>query len=164
MSISSSVNSVDPRPRARRVQADSVGLTTATINYTQGDILGSHIVFNNMARFDGGAATVATATLVDKSNSVGAVDLHLFSQQVTPANDNQQAGFSDIDMNHYVGTLSFPAPIQFTNSQAVTLPAVGLTFITQSNTALWGYLVTLTNHTFFNMANDITISLVVYQY
>ncbi len=163
MSISSSLNSVDPRPRAARVRAYSSGLTISTINYTQGDTLGTQLTFSGVTRYSGAGGTIASASLVDKSNSIGAVDLHLFSQPATPTLDNSQAGFADADMDHYVGTISFPAPIQFTNSQAVSLPAVGLTFIADSQN-LYGYLVTLTNHTYFNSVDDILISLVVYQY
>ncbi len=163
MALTSSLNSVDPRPRARRIQASSSGLTTATITYTQGDTLGNQMIFNNVTRIEGGSGTIASASLVDKSNSIGAVDLHLFSRAVTPTLDNAQAGFADADMDYYVGSISFPAPIQFTNSQAVSLPAIGLSFVAESQ-ALYGYVVTLTNHTFFNSADDIVVSLVVYQY
>jgi hypothetical protein len=163
MAVSSSLNPVDPRPQARRIQVLSGGLTTASNNYSAGDQIGTAFVFNNASRVSAGTGTITTATLLDKGNVVGATDLYLFTQAVTPAADNSAASFSDADMMHYVGTLSFPGPANLNNNRAVTLPAVGLTYKTTSTT-LYGYLVSLTNNNFFSAADDIVITLMVYQY
>jgi hypothetical protein len=161
MSIQNSSNSVDPRPVVRSVQATVTGLSTGA-GYTAGNQAGTQVAFTNALRTTG-TGTVATATLIDKSNVLGAVDLHLFSQPVTPASENTAANFSDADMQYFIGTISFPAPIPFVNNRAATVPAVGLS-VQAPGTTLYGYMVTLTTHASFSAANDVTINLVMQQY
>ena len=79
------------------------------------------------------------------------------------SSENTSANFSDADMQYFIGTVSFPAPIPFVNNRAATVPAVGLSVQT-SGTTLYGYMVTLTTHAAFSAANDVTINLVMQQY
>lgn len=161
MSIQSSSNSVDPRPVVKVIQATVTGLNTGA-GYTAGNQAGTQITFTNALRTTG-TGTLATATLIDKSNILGAVDLHLFSQPVTPASENTPASFSDSDLQYFLGTVSFPAPVPFINNRAATVPAVGLS-IQAPGTTIYGYMVTLTTHTSFSAANDVVINLVMQQY
>lgn len=162
MALSSSQYAVDPRPLVRRLEASSNGLDTGS-GYSPNTHLGGEIQFANAARGNSGFATITTATLVDRASVLGAVDLYLFSQSVTPAADQASANFSDADMQYYVGTISFPAPTSLINNRAVSLSAIGLTYQTYATT-LYGYLVTLTTHAAFNSASDIRLGLTVYQY
>jgi hypothetical protein len=162
MSLSSSLNSVDPRPVVSRIQVSASGLSTGAPGYTAGYQLGGQLVFANAVRSTG-VGTVATATLVDKSNIVGAIDLYLFSQAVTPAGNNSAVSFSNTDMQYFLGAVSFPPPAAFVNNRAATVPAIGLS-IQLSGTSLYGYMSTLTSHTFFNASSDIMVSLVIQQY
>lgn len=163
MALSTSLNSVDPRPTVRTLSATSSGLSISGASYSPNQQLGSEWQFSNAVRIAGGHATITSATLVDSASSIGAVDLYLFSQPVGNAGDRVAANFSDADMAHYVGTISFPAPTSLVNNRAISLSAIGLTYQT-SGTTLYGYLVTLTSHTFFNASTDIRIKLVTYQY
>jgi hypothetical protein len=110
-----------------------------------------------------GAGTIASATLIDSANIVGAVDLYLFDQAVTPAPNNSAVNFSDADMQHFVGAISFPPPVSFVNNRAATVSAIGLS-VSIGGTTLYGCLATLTSHTFFNSSTDITVNLVIQQY
>lgn len=162
MGISSNQNSIDPRPVVKTISVTVSGLSTSSPGYTAGDQLGGQLVFPNALRATG-AGTIATATLVDRSNILGAIDMYLFSQAVTPITDNSPTNFSDADMQYFVGTVSFPPPVAFVNNRVATVPAIGLA-VQISGTTLYGYLATLTSHNFFSAANDITINLVVHQY
>lgn len=163
MGVSSSLSPVDPRPIAKRILVSVDGLSTSGLGYNANYQLGSEIEFAGTTRKNGGYGTVTSATLLDKANVIGAVDLYLFSQPVTPSTDKTSASFSDSDMQYYQGTISFPGPTSLVNNRATSLSAIGLTY--QSNsTSLYGYLVTLVDHNTFNSSDDISISLVVYQY
>ncbi len=163
MALTTSLNSVDPRPTVRRLTLVSNGLSTGGGGYSPNQQLGGELQFLNAARSTSGFATVASATIVDSASVLGAVDLYLFSQPVTSAGDKTAANFSDADMQYYVGTISFPAPTSLVNNRAISLSAIGLTYQTNATT-LYGYLVTLTSHAVFNAATDIRLSLTVYQY
>lgn len=162
MSLSSSTSSIDPRPVVKTIQVTVGSLSTGSPGYTAGDQLGGQLTFTNALRTTG-SGTIATATLVDSANVVGAIDLYLFSQAVTPAADNAPVNFSDADMQNFIGAISFPPPVSFVNNRAATVPAIGLS-LAVSGTTIYGYLATLTSHTFFNSATDISISLVIQQY
>ncbi len=163
MALSTNINAVDPRPIVRRLTASTNGLSTSGASYTPNNQLGGQIEFTNATRATSGFSTITSATLVDNANIIGATDLYLFSQPVTPATDKTAANFSDSDMQHYVGTVSFPGPTTLVNNRATSLSAIGLTYTTNS-TSLYGYLVTLTQHGTFNAATDVHLSLTVYQY
>ncbi len=161
MALSSSFPTVDPRPVAKRVLIASSGLGTSGGGYSVNNQMGTAFVFPNATRRAGGYGMVSTATLVDKANIIGAVDLWLFSQAVTPASDRSAVSFSDNDMQYYVGTISFPAPTNLVNNRAVSVPALGLNYQCTA-TSLYGYLVTLTSHTTFDAADNILIGLNLY--
>ncbi len=161
MSLSSSFPTVDPRPVARRVLVSSSGLATTGGGYSVNNQMGTAFVFSGAARKAGGHGMISTATIVDKANIIGAVDLWLFSQAITPAADRSAVSFSDNDMQYYVGTLSIPAPTNLVNNRAISVPALGLNYQC-SSTSLYGYLATLTSHTTFNEADNIQIALTLY--
>ena len=163
MALTTSLNSVDPRPTVRRLTVISNGLSNSGGGYSPNNQLGGELQFLNAVRLTSGFATITTATIVDSASVLGAVDLYLFSQPVANPGDKTAANFSDADMQYYVGTVSFPAPTSLINNRAISLSAIGLTYQT-NGTTLYGYLVTLTSHAVFNAATDIRISLTVYQY
>jgi hypothetical protein len=163
MALTSSFPTVDPRPVAKRILVSSTGLATSGGGYTVNNQMGNAFVFNGAARRTGGYGMVSTITLVDEANIIGAVDLYLFAQAVTPASDRSAVSFSDSDMQHYVGTVSFPAPTNLVNNRATSIPALGMSYVC-ANTSLYGYLVTLTSHTTFNDAANIRIGMINYLY
>jgi len=161
MALTSSFPVVDPRPVAKRILVASSGLATSGAGYSVNNQMGSAFVFPGASRKAGGYGMVSTATIVDKANIIGAVDIWLFSQAITPAADRSAVSFSDNDMQYYVGTVSIPAPTNLVNNRAISVPALGLNYQC-TGTSLYGYLVTLTSHTTFNEADNILISLTTY--
>jgi len=163
MALSSSFPAVDPRPTVRRVLVNSSGLTTGGGGYVPNSQLGNALVFTGATRKSGGYGMISTATVVDKANTLGAIDLWLFSQSVTPAQDGSAISFSDSDMNYYVGTISFPAPTNLINNRAISVPAIGLNYQCQ-DTSLYGYIATLTAHNAFNSVDDLVVGLTLYMF
>lgn len=161
MALASSFPTVDPRPVAKRILVTSGGLATSGGGYSVNNQMGTAFVFPDAVRKAGGYGMVSTATIVDKANIVGALDLWLFSQAVTPAADRSAVSFSDNDMQYYVGTISFPAPTNLVNNRATSVPALGLNY-NCTGTSLYGYLSTLTSHTTFNEADNLLIGLTLY--
>lgn len=161
MALSSSFPAVDPRPVARRALVNSTGLSIGS-GYSPNAQLGNAFAFTGATRKTGGYGMVSTATIVDKANVLGAVDLWLFSRSVSPISTNGSTlSFSDSDMNYYVGTISFPAPTAMVNNRAIAVPAIGLNYQCQDST-LYGFLCTLTTHNGFNDAADIVLGLTMY--
>lgn len=163
MAISASLNSVDPRPVVRRINAQVNGLSTSGGNYSANNQMGGEIIFASAARSSGGYGTITTATIVDYANIIGAIDLHLFSLSIAPASDKTGVNFTDSAMQNYLGSISFPAPTSFNNNSAISLSAIGLTYQC-SATSIYGYITTLTSHATFNSSNDVAVSLTTYQY
>ena len=160
MALSSSFPAVDPRPVARRALVNSTGLSTGS-GYSPNMQLGGAFAFTGATRKTGGYGMVSTATIVDKANVLGAVDLWLFSRSITSAGNGNTLSFSDSDLNYYVGTISFPAPTAMVNNRAIAVPAIGLNYQCQDST-LYGYLCTLTSHSNFNDGADIVLGLTMY--
>lgn len=156
------VVSAIPAPAAKRIQVQSAGLTTATTAYLTGEQLGTILTFANAVRQPGATGVIQSATLLDQSAVVGAVDLYLFDRSVTLAADNATAAFSDADMLFCLGVISFPAPIGGTgNSIATAVSGLG---IMPSGTSLFGALVTRTaNAVFAGGATSLAVSLHILQ-
>jgi hypothetical protein len=156
------VVSAIPAPAAKRIQVSAAGLTTATTAYTSGDQLGTILTFTNAVRQTGATGIVQSATLLDASAVVGAVDLYLFDRSVTLAADNAAAAFSDADMLFCLGVISFGTPIGGTgNSITTTVAGLG---IMPSATSLFGALVTRTaNAVFAGGATSLAVSLHILQ-
>lgn len=157
---------VDPRPNVTRKTATSSGLTTATTAYVLDDQLGVVLEWTDAVRATGGTGLIIGATLLDKANIVGGVDLYLFNQTVTPVGDNAAADFSDGDMANCLGVLAFPTPVRAKTSSAsnqiATVPSLAMP-ITAAATSLFGALVTRSGHTFFGAVGDLVVSLFIQQ-
>lgn len=155
------VVSAIPSPQAKRIQVQSSGLTTATTAYTTGDQLGAILTFANAVRQPGATAVIQSATLLDQSAVIGAVDLYLFDRSVTVSSDNAAAAFSDADMLFCLGVISFGAPIGGTgNSIATAVSGLG---IMPNATSLFAAMVTRSGHTFFGAATALAVSLHILQ-
>jgi hypothetical protein len=157
------VVSAIPAPAAKRIQVQSAGLTTATTAYTSGDQLGTILTFANAVRQTGATGVIQSATLLDQSQVIGAVDLFLFTQSVTLAADNAAASFSDADMLNCVGIISFPAPTAVAAVNSISTVVSGLG-ITCAATSLFGALVTRSaNAVFAGGATSLAVSLHILQ-
>lgn len=156
------VVSAIPAPAAKRIQVQSAGLTTATTAYTSGDQLGTILTFANAVRQNGATGIIQSATLMDASAVIGAVDLYLFDRSVTLAADNAAAAFSDADMLFCLGVISFGTPIGGTgNSIATSVAGLG---IMPNATSLFGALVTRSaNAVFAGGATSLAVSLHILQ-
>lgn len=143
---------------SRIVSATSAGLTTASTAYVNGDQLGTELTFASIVR-TGKGATIQSATLIDKAKVIGAVDLFLFSQSVTPAADNAANAWSDADMLFCLGVLHFTDVIQSANNYVVLGINTPITLKPGSGTSIYGHLVTRTGHTFFGAVGDLVVNL-----
>jgi hypothetical protein len=157
------VVSAIPAPQAKRIQVQSAGLTTATTAYASGDQLGTILTFTNAVRQTGTTGVIQSATLLDQSQVIGAVDLFLFTQSVTLAADNAAASFSDADMLNCLGIISFPAPTAVAAVNSISTVVSGLG-ITCAATSLFGALVTRSaNAVFAGGATSLAVSLHILQ-
>lgn len=157
------VVSAIPAPAAKRIQVQSAGLTTATTTYASGDQLGTILTFANAVRQNGATGVIQSATLLDQSQVIGAVDLFLFDRSVTLASDNAAASFSDADMLNCLGIISFPAPtsVAAVNSLSTVVSGLG---IMPNATSLYGALVTRSaNAVFAGGATSLAVSLHILQ-
>lgn len=157
------VVSAVPAPAAKRIQVQSAGLTTATTAYTSGDQLGTILTFANAVRQTGATGIVQSATLMDQSQVMGAVDLFLFDRSVTLAADNAAASFSDADMLFCLGIISFPAPTAVAAVNSISTVVSGLGIMPNA-TSLFGALVTRSaNAVFAGGATSLAVSLHILQ-
>lgn len=133
----------------------SSGLTTATTAYTDGDQLGA-IISLTMAS---GTGIITNATLVDKSNIIGAVDCFIYDRSVTLAADNAADAISDADALFKLGLISFPQPTTQTNNRTAHLDSLAIGFVANATTVICVQLVTRSAHTFFGAATDLVLRL-----
>lgn len=134
----------------------SSGLTTATTAYTDGDQLGAIISFN----LGTASAIIMSATLIDKANIVGAVDLFLFDRSVTLAADNAAGpAVSDADALFLLGIIEFPYPRLMGNNRALNIDSLAIEVTANASNTIYGALVTRSGHTFFGAAGDLQVRL-----
>lgn len=149
----------DPRYKVTPVSVTSAGLTTSVTAYTTGDQLGTQFAFPAAARAAGGSGRVIGAMLMDKAKVMGAANLFLFYESVTPAADNAAVSFSDADAAKCVGIVQLTNVFQTGNNYLVS-PAQGLNqpyYCTA--TTLYGCLTTGTGNAVFGAATDIVVTL-----
>lgn len=139
-----------------RIAVNSASLTTATTAYVTGDVLGAEISFTNAVRISGGRGIIESATLLDKSAVIGAVDLLLFNAASTPASDNAANSWSDTNMELLEGVISFSPVTSALNRYAHWTGAMPYQ---ATATTLFGVLVTRSGHTFFGAATDLRVTL-----
>lgn len=140
-----------------RIAVNSASLTTASTAYVTGDVLGSELSFTSAARISGGRGVIESATLLDKSDVIGAVDLYLFNAASTPAADNAANSWSDANMELLEGIIHFATPVDS------ALNRVGHWYgaipYQCAATTLFGVMVTRSGHTFFGAATDLRVTL-----
>jgi hypothetical protein len=134
----------------------SSSLTTATTSYTDGDQLGAIISFNVGAT----NIIIVSASLVDKSNIIGAVDAFIFDRSVTLAADNAAGpAVSDADALFHLGTIEFPYPKLAGNNRISSIDSLGIGAVANASTTIYVALVTRSSHTFFGAATDLQVRL-----
>lgn len=89
---------------AKKIIEISQTPTIDTNAYSAGDIVGTLLTFENAA--NGGGSKVLGATILDKAGQKKGLDLVLFNQSVTPANNNAAAAFSAADAAKACGHVS----------------------------------------------------------
>ena len=122
----------------REVTATSAGLTTAVTAYSIGDQMGTLLSFPGAVLHPGSSGMILAAHVYDDSGVLGAFDLALFSNTVTPAADNAAATFSTADGQATEGVLSF---------LAANLPVAG---------KVMGTLLPVSGGQPFSLANPVT--------
>lgn len=156
---------VDPRELLTEVTFASAGLTTGATAYVAGDVLGTEITLANVARSNGGFATIVGGLLLDKANVIGMVDLFLFSAASTPAADNAANAWSDGDAANLLDVIHFGDLIASANNRlvrAVTAPHT--VKCGAGTTSIYGVLVTRAAHSFFGAVGDLVGRLQIIQH
>lgn len=99
---------------------NSAGLTTASTNYSNGDVLGSGWVIPNAAKASAGTGRVIGCDFRDYADIVSAVQLYFFQGSVTFGTDNAAPSISDADSLKFVGQL----PVALTDLGGVRVGSV----------------------------------------
>lgn len=104
-----SVRSLYTHPRPDTVipsaPVNSSGLTTASTNYSNGDVLGAGWTIPNAAKASGGTGRVIGVDFRDYADILTAAQLYLFQGSVTFGTDNAAPSISDADSLKFVGTI-----------------------------------------------------------
>lgn len=140
----------------------SAGLTTASTAYTANDQLGTEITLSSIVRSNRGCI-LQSASLVDKSKLIGAVDAYIFSAATTPAADNAVNSWSDADMLNLLGIVHFMDVVTSNNNYAVGAVNLPMVLKPTSGTSLFLDLVTRTGHSFFGAVGDLQVTLGISQ-
>jgi hypothetical protein len=136
-----------------RVSVASAGLTTATTLYTDGDVLGTAPLAFNMGAVDG---IITNAVMVNATVNIGAVDLFLFDRSVTAAANNAAHSISDADRLFTLGVISFPFPFNDALGQTASIDSLGLAWVANAASTIYGIPVTRSTHTVhFGAATDL---------
>lgn len=137
----------------------STGLTVASTAYTDGDILGAEMTF--LLPSSATRAIVISASLVDKADITGAVDLFLFDRAVTFGTDNAAPSISDADLLFNLGIIEFPYPKDVGGARLTTIDSLALVVKANASSNIYGRLVTRSGHTFFGAAGDLQVRLAI---
>lgn len=135
----------------------SAGLTTATTNYTAGDVLGTGWVFTSM----GSSGTIRGITFIDKADVLSAVSgvvFYFFSGAVTFGTDNAAPALSDSDAEKFLFSQSNASPEDNGSAGLSSYETSGFPYVCDS-TSLYVYARSVSNHNFFAAATDIVLRL-----
>lgn len=132
--------------------------TLDTSEYTDGDQVATLQTLALIpGRFTQG--TIASVTVLSKTQDKAALDLLIFDRSVTVAADNAAASISDADMEFCLGVISVAAvdydDVGSTNSIATVVPAAGLPVKPNTGQNLYVAIVTRTTITY--AATDLSI-------
>lgn len=144
------------------VTVTSSGLTTASTAYTDGDIIGAEMTFTiPSSKTD---AWIVGAVLMDKADVIGAVDLFLHDRSVTFGSDNAAPSISDSDNLFGYPTLSFPTAAgvgDLGGCRRTSLDSLAIPIHANASSSVFGRLVTRSAHTFFGVATDLQVVLLI---
>lgn len=140
-----------------RVQATIAGLTTATTLYTDGDSMGTSVLSWNLGASSG---IILSAVMVNATVNIGAVDLFLFDRSVTAATNNAAHSISDADRLFTIGIIQFPFPTNDALGQTASIDSLGLGWVANASSTIYGIPVTRSTHTVhFGASTDLTFTL-----
>lgn len=148
---------VDPRPRTGHQIQDSSGLTTASTNYTLGDVVGAGWTFTSMARAAGQGGRITGVSALDDGDVLAGLDLFFASGSITFGTDNVAPSVSDADAAKILGVvgLSF---VDLGGSRFASAPGLSVPYICDA-TSLFVYARTLDGNNFFAAADDVHLRL-----
>lgn len=134
--------------------------TVGTAAYVAKDAVGGLLTFANAARVSGGSITVDAVTIVDKSQSMGALDLVLFNVTFTAPTDSSAFDPTDAELLTCVGVVPITTWYDFNDNSVAHRSGLGLT-ATLAGTSLFGALVARSG---FSLTNgDIQVMLAITQ-
>lgn len=146
------------RPYSGEQQQTSSGLTTASTNYTNGDVLGAGWTFTSMAAANGGCGRITGAHLLDKGDVLSAVELWFASATITFGTDNAAPSISDADAQLIVGRIQLAPSRDLGGNRHLPGDYISLPYHCDA-TSLFVYAVTLADNNFFAAATDLWLQL-----
>lgn len=155
VNISGSVTAA-PVAVSTQVQASS-GLTTASTNYTSGDVLGAGWTFTSMAAGAGEGGKIVGVALLDDGDVMGGCDLYLSSGSITFGTDNAAPSVSDADAAKLLGTVSLVF-LDVGTSRIAAASNLSVPYHCDA-TSLYVYARTQDNNAFFAATDDLHLRL-----
>ncbi len=146
------------RPMPKIVTATATmaeaSITSATANYTAGDVIGVVTTIANVNAANSRPCIIRNAVIADDYGKMGPVDVYLFSATVSPGVDNTAFTITDAELLTCLGVLRFPGAD--TNANGNFLQAVGgslgLPIVLGASTSLFAVFVARSDNAFFTAA------------
>lgn len=134
--------------------------TVGTAAYVAKDAVGGLLTFANAARASGGSIVVDAVCVVDKSQSMGSMELVLFNVTLTAPTDSSVFDPTDTEILTCVGVVPITIWSDFNDNSVATRSGLGLTAVL-AGTSLFGVLVARSG---FSLTNgDIQVMVTVTQ-
>lgn len=149
---------VRPRPNAQSQAQNSSGLTTASTNYTLGDVVGAGWTFTSMAAVSGGGGRVTGVVLLDKSDVILGYELWFASGSITFGTDNSAPSISDSDAEKLIGRVTTTAVRDMGGCRITYCDYLSMPYICDA-TSLYVYAIALNDHNFFGATSDLRLRL-----
>ena len=102
--------------------------------YADGEALGTLIAFNDLLRPSKRSGRLEAALYYDLDDEGLQVDLHFFSRSITSGTDNSAYNPSDVDMQAYLGTVSFMSFYNLGSNQLSSVYSIDMPLVSDSTT------------------------------
>jgi hypothetical protein len=150
---------VEPHSNLVRIVATSTGLTTSVTNYTAGDQVGAQMTLAGAARAAGGFGYITGIVLISAADIIGAYDVLITRESVTPAADNAAFLISDADALKIVQLIPLSGAYDIGDNRVAQAQNLRIPYDCVA-TSLFANLITRSGHAFFGAVGD--LQLVVY--
>lgn len=148
---------VDHRLNGATQSQASAGLTTASTNYTAGDVLGSGWTFTSMARAAGLGGRIKGIHILDKGDVMTSCELYISSTAITFGTDNAAPSVSDADAQTLKRIPGFGFQ-DLGGCRLASLDSLDIMYFCAA-TSLFVYAMTTVANNFFAAVTDLYLTL-----